>query len=190
MAEVTRLAAWVLVLTLSRGEAPRPAPLAVPLVPDLVLRHPEAATTAIAPSLFLDGGRTLVCIAPAEAVFIWDTRTGKLKARLPGEWSHHLACSPDGKVFATGGDGGVIQLWDTTTWKRTGVLEGHKDGVTSIRFAPDGRSLVSAARDGTVRIWDLEKKETRFRFVESKGGNYWVRFDVSPDGKLLATTTD
>jgi hypothetical protein len=34
-------------------------------------------------------------------------------------------------------------------------LEGHTQAVTSVRFSTDGKSLVSASEDRTIRVWNL-----------------------------------
>jgi len=48
----------------------------------------------------------------------------------------------------------TIRLWETETGRTLAVLEGHKDGVTSCGFSPDGNRLVSASIDGTIKLWN------------------------------------
>lgn len=63
------------------------------------------------------------------------------------------------------------------------VFYGHQFGVRSVEFSPDGRRLVSAGGDGTIRVVDLESGESRV-FNDSDTGGI-VAFD--PTGRLLAT---
>ena len=65
------------------------------------------------------------------------------------------------------------------------VLTGHTDGVRSIAFSPDGKTLASGSWDDTVRLWNVETREHQRTL---KGHTDWVEsVAFSPDGKLLAS---
>jgi WD40 repeat protein len=66
-----------------------------------------------------------------------------------------MAFSPDGKSFAVGAVENTVQVRDTTTLLETHLFLGHILTITKVVFSADGRSLFSASRDGTVRIWGL-----------------------------------
>ena len=46
-------------------------------------------------------------------------------------------------------------------------LEGHTYAVTSVSFSPDGTRVVSGSRDGTVRVWDVDRFFRREKIVQT-----------------------
>ena len=55
--------------------------------------------------------------------------------------------------------------------------------MTSIAFAPDGRTLYSASYDATIRAWDVRTGKEMRRFA---GGQGMVLSIACPDEKILA----
>jgi WD40 repeat protein len=106
-----------------------------------------------------------------------------------------LAFSPDGKrlaaVYQKGfkGDTDFIVIWDITNEKelrnpRTLLTRKARDGdlpnaVYHIGFSPDGKTVVSGSRDGTIYLWEAYTGQERLHF---KGG---VTADFAPDGRIL-----
>ncbi|MFP3040760.1 hypothetical protein LQZ19_02955 [Treponema primitia] len=47
-----------------------------------------------------------------------------------------------------------MKIWDAETGREIRTLSGHSSAVNSAAYSPDGRRIVSASDDNTVKIWD------------------------------------
>jgi WD40 repeat protein len=128
-------------------------------------------------------------------VWLWNVSRRQLLRRFDpgGEGQTRIAFSPDQKVLAVGRYG-QLQLWDTTTGKKTRVLP-HADRAyfSALVFSPDGNLLAAATSENTslmihhgnysVRLWAVGSgKELR----RISGFPHQVEaLAFSPDGKML-----
>jgi WD40 repeat protein len=88
---------------------------------------------------------------------VFDVTTGQELYVFPMEnnFASALAFSPDNKVLFTGGNA-INSLWDLQSGRQLHEIVGPRDVTLSGAFSHDGRYLVTANGDDTVRIWDRE----------------------------------
>ncbi len=69
--------------------------------------------------------------------------------------------TPDGAHLISGGFGGQARIW-TLDGTQAGELIGHESAVSAIRVSAEGGTVVTAASDKSVRVWDLPARRERF----------------------------
>jgi len=149
------------------------------------INHVGTGFSAIA---FSPDSKTLAAASRFTQIFLLDAATGRLvnvlKVTTGYIETRALAFSPDGKLLATGGDGGVINLWDLESKQLHATLRGHTATIYGIMFSPDGNTVATGGDDRTVRLWDAATGQERMRLVGFDSGIRAVAF--SPDGYSLA----
>jgi WD40 repeat protein len=95
--------------------------------------------------------------------------------------SRSIEFSPDGKIIASTGNDGTINLWSLYNQKKN-VINSQQGKLFSINFSPDGKIIASAGNDGTIKLWDLNGN-LQGHVKSHKDYIYSIKF--SRDGKTI-----
>ncbi len=123
-------------------------------------------------------------------VMLWQMETDDARAafRLPGHEGGvaALTFSPDSRTLASGGQDGMIRLWDLDERRERQALEIDEGWVRFLSFSPDGKALAAGGPQlPAVRLWDLTTSRLRGSFPIHGDWTHAVAF--APDGRTIAT---
>ncbi len=117
-------------------------------------RHKQGVTSVD----FSPDGKLLLTASRDRDARLWDTRTGKETALLRWHFGPVAGASfsPDGRWIVTAGPGTAGLGFAANPTAHT-YLHGHSKPLTGAMFAgPNGRLIVTAAKDGTIRAYQCD----------------------------------
>jgi WD40 repeat protein len=168
-----------------------PAPTTTPSVRTVTAWTVSShAANMVLALVFSSDGRTLASSAPM-GMKLWDIESDSLLTFLEfGDRTQQASCvafSSDGQVLAAGGED-YLRVWRVADEALLYEVVGLTQPVMSIALSSDGATMVSAAYDGRVALWDVEGGE-QLRSLEGQRG--FVRSTaLSPEGAILASALD
>ncbi len=146
---------------------------------------------------FSPDGALLVTTSASEfeQARLWNAPTGTFLRALGGQGYlvDRAQFSPDGTqvvTFSSGWHTGWI--WDVSAANNRAepiaVLRGFEGNLTSVEYSPDGSRIVTANKNGVVRVWETAGKN-EFGILRGHA-NLVNSAEFSPDEKYIVTASD
>ena len=198
------------VATGSRDRSVRVWPADSSGAPASLAGHAQAITCCC----FSPDGRRIASASRDESLKLWDGETGAELQTLTGHRHPIGTCafSPDGAWLVSGPSGlgvGVevtdlstgeriprddaISIWNVRTGDQAAALKGsgyrYDSRISVCRYSPDGRRIVSAASEGTLKVWDAA---TGAEIATLDGQDEEAILDCvfSPDGRRILSASE
>lgn len=90
---------------------------------------------------------------------VWNWRTGECMSTYRGHTAGVIGLNFEGNILASGSVDQTVKIWNFHD-KSTFCLKGHSDWVNAVKVDSASRTVFSASDDCTVRLWDLDRRET------------------------------
>lgn len=144
--------------------------------------------SGIASLAFSPDGKILA-YGGVNSIVLFDYTAGKEMQQFktpPRSWFAGLTFAPDGKTLCgiNGNWDYTIYRWDVAAGTPLRPLGKCENGMCSIVFAPDGRSMALPDGDHTIRIQEVLTRRERCRFQSPDKRPSNLAF--SPNGRVLA----
>ena len=156
----------------------------------------DTITEVISPSIkhsvcFSSSGKKILLTLGEQIIRGWDAQTGKLLLLDGNEDTYDsIVYSPIWNKYVyiqcLGNSINIISVSEKGKVMQT--LKGHSSFITSAASSPDGKKVVSASFDKTIKIWDVQTGKLIQTLEGHTGGVLSVAF--SPDGKRIASSSD
>lgn len=131
-------------------------------------------------------GRTLATNDGADVVLV-DSQTMEVRTRLRGHTHRVIATefSSDDRLVAASALDGSTLVWDRESGTLLERLEGIRQPVGGLAFAPDSETLYGSV-DDSVLVWDLAGRRRFVSTVSEPLGHFGYLVVAGPDGRSAA----
>ena len=165
----------------------------------------EGQTAGVVSAQFSPNGKRIVTAQDDGVVRVWNAGNGRLFFTLTGHKAraNSAVFSPDSKRIVTASADETARVWDAGNGRLLAtlaepydaaenaveaILGGHNGNIASALFSRDGKRIVTASADGTVRVWDAANGQLLATLARQKDAMNSAVF--SPDGARVVTASN
>ncbi|KAK4058019.1 hypothetical protein OIO90_000758 [Microbotryomycetes sp. JL221] len=119
---------------------------------------------------------------------LWDVGEGRSSSVLDLTSSpasiYSLCATPSGSLIAAGTPERVVRVWDPRSRRQVARLGGHTDNVRDVLLSEEGKWLLTASSDSTVKLWSLSAQKCLYTF-QHHTSSVWSLFSQHPNLEIF-----
>jgi WD40 repeat protein/class 3 adenylate cyclase len=119
---------------------------------------------------------------------LWDPKNGGIVRRFPIGGTMDI--SPDGRFAAlsqnnedSGNPSSSLAVLDLHTGTHRALDALPTEWIASVRFTPDGKSVLGRSFEGVLREWDVDSGAVVQTFTSQSSGGVGLNLAIAPDGR-------
>lgn len=142
-----------------------------------------------------DDGKRIAIRCHDGRLYVWRDDSGTLLGPFGEQQTagaSQLAASRDGSLLAVATADGSVVLWRTAEFAEAGKqpaprIGKHNGPVSGIGIDTDGRRIITASHDGSLRVWNVVGDGPLVGETLRQGRRPLVSLAIAPDGNWAAT---
>ncbi|XP_074149330.1 WD repeat-containing protein 88 isoform X2 [Sminthopsis crassicaudata] len=143
----------------------------------------NAHSNIIADCCFTFSGHFLCTAAWDKTLKIWDVNTGGFRNEgacvtlMEGHEGSVSSCffTRDASLVVSGSYDKMVTVWDVAGGYRKCTLKGHADWVMDVEISKSQKWIISASKDASLRLWNIENVDHIPLFVEYRKSHGFYR---------------
>jgi WD40 repeat protein len=124
---------------------------------------------------------------------LWNTAAQQIVKTVHADDAGVLSAgvSTDARTLVTGGQTGIVRLWNLPTGRRLGApLIGLTGFADTVDLSPNGSTAVGADTAGNVLLWDVESRSTIGDAFPGPAADRPAAALFTPDGRSVVVISD